>query len=235
MAETITLRKSEDRGRTRLDWLDSRHSFSFADYHDPRFMRFRSLRVINEDWIKGGGGFGWHGHRDMEILTYIVAGRLRHQDSMGTGSVIEPDDVQIMSAGTGIMHSEFNDLADRETHLLQIWMMPAQSGLATRYAQRRFPPEAKRNRLCRVGSASGREGAVQIFQDVELFSARLEKGKTLEYDLAAERYAWLQIVTGAIEIEGQKLNAGDGAAIRDLSKLRFAAASESEFLLFDLG
>ncbi len=232
----ITLRPSAERGHFDHGWLNTYHTFSFADYYDPRHMGFRALRVINEDTVHPGRGFGMHPHRDMEIITYILQGALSHKDSMGTGSTIRPGDVQRMSAGTGVLHSEFNHSKDEGVHLLQIWILPEKEGLQPSYEQKRFPAEEKRDRLRLVASPDARDGSVTVHQDVELYSALLDSGKSVTHELAPSRHAWLQVTSGAVEVNGTRVAAGDGAAISKESALKITGASNdaSEFLLFDL-
>jgi redox-sensitive bicupin YhaK (pirin superfamily) len=231
----ITIRKSADRGTADLGWLRSRHTFSFAEYHDARHMGFGPLRVINEDRVQSGQGFGTHGHRDMEIISYVLEGTLEHKDSIGTGSVIRPGDVQIMSAGTGIRHSEFNPSRTEPVHFLQIWIVPEREAIAPRYDQKHFADGQKRGRLCLVGSRDGREGSIVIHQDVSLFASVLETGEQVAHAMADGRSAWVQVTRGRIEANGQALEAGDGAAIAGESRLALTATSTgSELLLFDL-
>jgi quercetin 2,3-dioxygenase len=230
----IKVRKAGERGHFNFGWLDTYHSFSFGDYYDPRHMGFRSLRVINEDFVSPGAGFPTHGHRDMEIVTYILAGGLSHRDSMGNGSVIRPGDVQRMSAGTGVLHSEFNDSEDEPVHLLQIWILPAEQGIAPGYEQTAFAEEERRGRLRLVASPDGREGSVRIHQDASLYASVLDAGARVEHELRPGRHAWLQVARGAVELNGQALGQGDGAAVSDETRLSVAAAEASEVLLFDL-
>ena len=230
----ITLRPSAERGRSELGWLSSRHTFSFADYHDPRHMGFRSLRVINEDRVEPGAGFPTHGHRDMEIVTYVVEGALEHKDSMGNGSVIRPGEVQRMTAGTGVTHSEYNPSRIEPVHLLQIWILPERQGLAPGYEQRAFPAAEMQGRLRLVAARDGRDGSVTVHQDVRLLAARLAPGEEIVHSLAPGRHAWLQIVRGALVMNGTTLAAGDGAAVSDEARLALAASAPSELLLFDL-
>jgi len=232
----INTRPSEARGHFDHGWLNTFHTFSFADYHDPKHTHYRDLRVINEDTVQPGGGFGTHPHRDMEIITYILQGALAHKDSMGTGSTIRPGDVQRMSAGTGVLHSEFNHSPDELVHLLQIWIFPEKSGLKPSYEQKTFSAEEKLNRLRLVASPDGREGSVTIHQDVRLYAGLLEPGKSVAHDLAPGRGAWIQVTSGAVEVNGNRLRAGDGAAIEDERGLEIIGRGEgtSEFLLFDL-
>jgi redox-sensitive bicupin YhaK (pirin superfamily) len=230
----IRIRRSNERGHAQHGWLDSHHTFSFADYYDTRFMGFRSLRVINEDRIQPSRGFSAHSHRDMEILTYVVDGGLEHQDSLGNGSVIRPGDVQRMSAGTGVTHSEYNH-SDRDlVHLLQIWVLPEATGIEPSYEQRNFPPEERRGRLRLVASRDAREGSVALHQDVDLYATIVDAGDSLEHQLRAGRGAWVQVVRGAIEVGGERAEAGDGVAIVDEPLIALAAEAASEALLFDL-
>ncbi|MBL8669320.1 MAG: pirin family protein [Alphaproteobacteria bacterium] len=231
----ITVRKADERGATRLSWLDSKHSFSFADYHDPAHMGFRALRVINDDKVAPAAGFGMHGHRDMEILTYVLSGALKHRDSMGNGEVIRPGDVQVMSAGTGIMHSEINPSRDEPVHLLQIWMLPKAAGLAPRYEQKAYSEEERRGRFRLVGSPDGREGSVVIHQDLALHAAILGAGETATLSLAPGRHAWLQVATGQASVNGIALAEGDGAAVTGETLLTVAGGKAGgEVLAFDL-
>jgi quercetin 2,3-dioxygenase len=230
----IVIRKAEARGIANHGWLDSRHTFSFADYYDPAHMGFRKLRVINEDKVAGGQGFGRHSHRDMEILSYVLDGALAHKDSMGTGSTIQPGDVQVMSAGTGVSHSEMNPNANAGVHFLQIWLMPEKAGLKPRYEQKTFSDDEKKNKLRLVASRDGRSGSVTWNTDASLYASILEPGVKLTHPIAWGRHAWLQVVRGALELNGQKLRAGDGAAISEEPSLDIVATERSEFLLFDL-
>jgi hypothetical protein len=230
----ISVRHSRDRGHFNFGWLETRHTFSFGDYHDPQQMQFRSLRVINEDWVQPGQGFGTHPHRDMEILTWVLEGALEHKDSLGSGGVIHPGELQRMSAGTGILHSEFNASATEPVHLLQIWILPEAKGLAPRYGQTEFPAEGRRNRFQLLASRSGREGSLDIHQDVELRVAELEAGEALEYTLAPGRSAWVQVAYGSFMVNGVALEAGDGAGISGKSALSLQATKDAQLLLFDL-
>ena len=230
----ITLRPGAERGRSERDWLSSRHTFSFADYDDPRHMGFRSLRVINEDRVQPGAGFPTHGHRDMEIVTYVVAGALEHKDSLGTGSVIRPGDVQRMTAGTGVTHSEYNPSRSEPVHLLQIWILPERQGLPPGYEQRAFPPTEMQGRLRLVAARDGREGSVTVHQDARLFAARLAAGDKVVHRLPPGRHAWLQLVRGALALNGTTLRQGDGAAVSDEARLDIRALEPAELLLFDL-
>lgn len=230
----INIRRSEERGGANYGWLDTRYTFSFNTYYDPHHMGFRDLRVINEDHIEPGQGFPTHGHRDMEILTYVVAGELSHRDSMGNGETIRPNEVQRMTAGTGVQHSEYSSPTDR-THLLQIWILPEKNGLAPGYEQTFFAPEQKQGKLKLIASRGGRDGSVHINQDVSLYSSILTKDEAVEYQLAEDRYAWIQLIKGRIDLNGETLQAGDGAAVSAEEVLRISSlAGETEFLLFDL-
>ena len=227
----ITSRPAGERGISRLGWLDSRHTFSFDQYYDPKHMGFRSLRVINEDRVAPGQGFGTHPHRDMEIVTYILQGALEHKDSMGSGSTIVPGDVQRMSAGTGVLHSEFNHSKDERVHLLQIWIFPDQRGLKPSYEQRELQPGAG-FRL--VASPDGRDGSVLIHQDAELLTARLGARETAGHSLRPGRHAWVQVARGSVQLNGQALAAGDGAAVSQEAAITVEAIEPAEVLLFDL-
>lgn len=229
----MTIRKSEERGHVNHGWLDSHFTFSFAEYHDPRHMGFRSLRVINDDRIAPGGGFGMHPHRDMEIISYVLDGALEHQDSMGNGSVIRPGDFQYMSAGTGVRHSEFNPSDKEETHLLQIWIMPDQRGVKPRYGEKALA-NAPTGRLHLVASKSGRDGSIAIQQDAELHLAKLDKGDQVEHTLGANRHAWVHVARGEVTLNGQALKAGDAAAVSEEAQLKLAATQPAQVLVFDL-
>src|SRR5260370_32730520 len=228
----IHIRPGNERGQSRLDWLDSRHSFSFGDYYDPANMGFRSLRVINDDWVGAGGGFGMHPHRDMEIITYVLDGSLEHRDSLGTGSVIQLGEVQRMTAGTGIRHSEFNPSEKTPVHLLQIWLLPEKKGLTPAYEQKSF--SANGHGLELVAARDGRDGAVTIHQDVDLFACRLKEGERIQHRVQPGRHGWVQITRGEVSLNGQRLTAGDGAALSDEPAVEVTAAKPAEFLLFDL-
>ena len=230
----ITVRKSEHRGAFDHGWLDTKHTFSFGGYRDPRHMGFRSLRVINEDRIAAGQGFGTHPHRDMEIVTYVVSGALEHRDSLGSGGVLRRGDVQAMSAGSGLTHSEFNPSRDEEGYLLQIWIMPARRGTTPAYDQKRFDDETKRNRLVAVASGRGDADALRIGQDATVYATLLDAGRELTHALDAGRGAWVQLIAGSVDVNGVTLSAGDGAAIEDETAIRLAATAESELLVFDL-
>ena len=230
----LTIRRSEDRGHIDHGWLNARHSFSFGNYHDPENMGFRVLRVINEDVIAAGMGFGTHHHRDMEILTYVIEGALQHKDDMGNGSVIRPGDIQWMSAGTGIRHSEFNPSPDDPTHLLQIWILPDREGRRPDYAEKNFSADARRDQLRLVASGDGADGSINWGQDARLYATILSAGKDVALDLATGRHAWIQVVRGTLDINGENLGSGDGAAVSDESRIAIKAGEESEFLVFDL-
>jgi redox-sensitive bicupin YhaK (pirin superfamily) len=226
--------RSESRGGADHGWLQAKHTFSFADYQDPARVRFGKLRVINEDRIAPGQGFGTHPHNDMEIITYVISGAIEHKDSMGNGTVIPAGDVQRMTAGTGVLHSEFNHSQDEELHLLQIWIFPEENGLEPGYEQTPFPREAKLNRLCLIGSQDGREDSVTIHQDVDLYASLLESGKQVTLDGVADRRVFIQVVSGELRINGELVGAGDGMQIRQEDSVNITALSESEFLLFNL-
>jgi hypothetical protein len=230
----ITLRKSEDRGQTKIDWLDSRHSFSFGDYYDPKHVSFGPLRVINEDWIAGGGGFAPHGHRDMEIVTYLIDGALQHKDSVGGGGTIRPGEIQRMSAGAGIVHSEFNASRDQPAHLLQIWITPSKSGLEPSYEQKTIAPEAVRNRFARIAAPDPQNSEVRLVQNAEIWAAKLDKDVVAVHPLAEGRRCWVQLVTGELELGEKILKPGDAAAITGESEVRVRALAPGEVLLFDL-
>jgi quercetin 2,3-dioxygenase len=231
----ISVRRSDERGTSNLGWLDSRHTFSFGEYYDAGHMGFGPLRVINEDRVRPGAGFGTHGHRDMEIISYVLEGALEHKDSIGTGSVIRPGDVQRMSAGTGIRHSEFNHSEKEAVHFLQIWLLPERDGLPPSYEQKTFADDEKRGRLRLVASRDGRDGSVTVHQDAEVFAAVLNEGETVSHALPAGRKAWLQVVRGAVALNGAELGAGDGAQAMDVSALEVSGRSDgSEILLFSL-
>jgi redox-sensitive bicupin YhaK (pirin superfamily) len=230
----IAVRRAQDRGHFNFGWLNTYHTFSFGDYYDPRFMGFRDLRVINEDWVHPGRGFPTHPHRDMEIVTYVLEGALEHRDSMGNGSVIRPGEVQRMSAGTGITHSEKNGSADESVHLLQIWILPDRRGIKPSYEQEMFADEEKRGRMRLIASRDGREGSVSIHQDANVYAALLDEGQQLTHQLSSGRHAWLQVVRGALKLNDQQLGPSDGAAISEEQSLRIVSDEKSEILLFDL-
>ena len=231
----LAIRHAEERGLANFGWLESRHTFSFGHYYDPRFMGFGPLRVINEDRVQPGQGFDTHGHRDMEIISYVLDGALEHKDSMGTGSVIRPGDVQRMSAGTGVRHSEFNASDSDPVHFLQIWILPEEKGLAPGYEQRTFAAEEKNGKLRLVGSRDGREGSVTIHRDVDLYAALLEDGETLGHAFANGRNGWVQIARGSVLLNGNQLYPGDGVAIEVQAEITLTGTSAAEVLLFDMG
>jgi redox-sensitive bicupin YhaK (pirin superfamily) len=231
----ITIRSASDRGVANFDWLDSRHTFSFGQYYDPNHMGFGPLRVINEDKVAPSQGFATHGHRDMEIITYVLEGALAHKDSLGNGSTMRPGDVQRMSAGTGIRHSEYNASDSDPVHFLQIWILPEQDGLAPSYEQTHFNSAEKRGQLRLVGSRNGQEGSVSIHQDVNLYATMLEPYETVTHPLAEGRIAWVQVAWGAITLNGETLTAGDGAAVNAATVLTLTStAGTAEVLLFDM-
>ena len=230
----LTLRRSNERGKGGADWLKSNFSFSFADYHDDAHMGFRDLRVINEDYIAGGGGFPMHPHRDMEIITYVMEGNLAHKDSLGTSAVIKPGEIQRMSAGSGIVHSEFNASKDDRIHLLQIWILPSKKGGPPSYAQQTIDPTSVSGKFGLIASEDGREQSISLQQDVSLWLAKLKKGDSTEFNLKEHRGAWVQIARGSVTLDQQKLNAGDAANWEESGKIRFDALEDSEILLFDL-
>ncbi|MCA8920268.1 MAG: pirin family protein [Planctomycetes bacterium] len=230
----ITLRKADQRGHADHGWLDTHHTFSFAGYQDPNHMGFRALRVINEDRVQPGQGFGKHGHRDMEILSIVLEGELAHEDSLGNGSVIRPGDVQRMSAGKGILHSEFNHSQSERVHFLQIWIEPAEKGIDPGYEQVHFPVEERTNQLRLVASRDGREGSLTVHQDASVYASLLEAGESLSYSLPAGRHAWVQVARGELTLNGQTLRAGDGARTSDPGELTLSASADAELLLFDL-
>jgi redox-sensitive bicupin YhaK (pirin superfamily) len=230
----IARRAANERGHTDIGWLDSHHTFSFGDYYDPKNQGFRKLRVINDDRVAAGQGFGTHPHRDMEILTYVLEGSLEHKDSMGNGSIIRPLDVQRMTAGTGVTHSEFNPSKKEAVHFLQIWILPERRDLEPGYEQKAFAPEAVRGKLRLIASRDGREGSVVVHQDVALRAARLAKGEAVSHALAKGRHAWVQVARGSVTLDGRELGAGDGAAVSDEGNVSLVATSEAEVLVFDL-
>ncbi len=232
---TVTVRRAEARGHENHGWLDSRHTFSFANYHDSKYMGFGPLRVVNEDRVQPGAGFAAHGHRDMEILSYVIEGALAHQDSLGTGSVIRPGDVQVMTAGTGIRHSEFNASKVDPVHFLQIWLLPERQGLPPRYDQKTFPESERRGRLRLVASHDGRGGSALIHQDADVFATLLNDGEAVDHRLNAGRRAWVQIVRGSAAIGDIAVHAGDGAAVEGAAVLTITSRErDSEILVFDL-
>ena len=230
----IKIRHSNDRGGGDFGWLNTRHTFSFDTYYEPEMMGFRSLRVINEDWVQAGQGFPTHPHRDMEIITYVLEGSLEHKDSLGTGSVIRPGDGQRMSAGRGIRHSEANASKTDPVHLVQIWILPDRQGHEPGYEQKAFPESEKRGRLRLIAGPDGKDGSVTINQDARLYATLLSPGQQVVHDLAKGRYAWLQVAKGEVELNGKLLSQGDGAAVSDEQKLSIKSTKEAEVLLFDL-
>jgi hypothetical protein len=230
----IVVRKGKDRGRFDFGWLDTRHTFSFADYHDPDHMGFRQLRVINEDRVTPGSGFPTHSHRDMEILSYVLEGALEHQDSMGHRETLRPGEVQRMTAGRGVTHSEYNPSRTEPLHFLQIWILPDRGGLEPGYEQKAFPAEERQGRLRLVASPDGRDGSLKIHQDVGVHATLLDPGQEAVYRLAPGRHAWIQVARGALEASGQRLEAGDGAAVSGEDGVRLKGDSTAEALLFDL-
>lgn len=230
----ITLRKAADRGQTDIGWLQSRHTFSFGDYQDDEHQGFRTLRVINDDIVAPGQGFGTHGHRDMEIITWVLEGELQHRDSLGNGDVIRPGDVQRMSAGTGIRHSEFNPSSTQPVHLLQIWIEPDRGGLQPSYEQVQIPASERQDRWRRIADGQGRDGALRMGADASVLATLLSPGKTVTHDLAPGRHAWLHVATGRVRLGDQVLNAGDAVAVSGQASVSIIADGASEALLFDL-
>jgi quercetin 2,3-dioxygenase len=231
----LTIRSAQDRGVANFGWLDSRHTFSFGEYYNPNYMGFADLRVINEDNVAPGQGFSTHGHRDMEIISYVLAGALEHKDSLGTGSVIRPGDVQRMSAGTGITHSEYNASQTEPVHFLQIWILPAEKGIEPGYEQKNFAMDEKRGTLRLLGSQDGRDGSVTIHQNVDLYSAVLQAQESVSHTFAPARVGWLQVARGDVNVNGHALTAGDGVAISQESLITVqGTAPETEVLLFDM-
>ena len=232
---TLKVRKSEERGRANFGWLDSKHSFSFGHYHDPKHMGFGPLRVINDDRVAPGGGFPTHPHSDMEIISYVLEGALEHKDSLGTGSVIRPGDVQRMSAGSGIRHSEFNASKTDPVHFLQIWIIPEKKGIAPGYEQKAFPDAEKRGRLRLIGSRDGRDGPLAVPPDVGLYATPLVQGDAGEHTIGPGRGGWVQVARGSVSLNGETLREGDGVAVSTSGNLRIAGLGEAEVLLFDMG
>ncbi|OQW49681.1 pirin family protein [Candidatus Raskinella chloraquaticus] len=230
----MKIRKAKERGRVDFGWLDSRHTFSFGNYHDVDHMGFGPLRVINEDQVAPGGGFQTHPHRDMEIISYVLEGGLAHKDSLGTGALIRPGDVQLMSAGTGIRHSEYNASSSEPVHFLQIWVLPETNGLQPGYAQKSFLEEERRGRLRLVASRQGRAASLVIHQDVDLYASLLPAGASLSHRFAANRIGWVQVARGSIAVDGVQLEAGDGASLTAMSDISLQAHADAEFLLFDM-
>jgi hypothetical protein len=230
----ITIRKSHERGQTKIDWLDSRHTFSFGDYHHPDHVNFGPLRVINEDVIAGGAGFPPHPHEDMEILTYILSGALQHKDSLGTGSVIRPGEIQRMSAGTGIVHSEFNASRDAPCHFLQIWIMPSDQGGVPSYEQKAIDPDSILNKLARIAAPEPRCNEVRLLQDAEIWAAKFDREDEAIHTLESGRRAWIHVAKGTITVGGELLSAGDAAGVTDQDQIRIHAHGPAEILLFDM-
>ncbi len=232
----IAVRKSADRGHANHGWLDSKFSFSFAGYHDPEFMGFRALRVINEDVIQGGGGFGTHGHREMEIVTYVLDGAIAHKDSLGSGGVIVPGELQHMSAGTGIRHSEYNASDLTPAHMLQIWLLPSKAGVTPSYSQQKFPIAAERNLLHLLASPGGRNGSLKWVTDADLYAARLDAGTKIEHAFTTSKHGWVQVARGSATVNGESLTQGDGLALSGEPEVAIQAGSEGvEVLFFELG
>jgi redox-sensitive bicupin YhaK (pirin superfamily) len=229
----ITIRKADERGHANFDWLNTWYTFSFADYHDDRHMGFRALRVINDDTIAGGGGFGTHPHRDMEIITCVLSGALEHRDSMGNGRIIRPGEVQYMAAGTGVAHSEFNPSPTEPVHLLQIWILPDHKGAKPTYAEKSFA-QAAPGKLYLTASKSGRDGSIPINQDVDVFIGKLGVGDKIGHTFKPGRYGWLQVAEGEMELNGLPLKAGAGAAVSDENKLTLESTGPAQVILFDL-
>lgn len=230
----MTLRKAADRGHAQHGWLDSHHTFSFANYYDPRHMGFRALRVINDDRVEGGQGFGAHPHRDMEIISYVLDGALAHKDSMGTGAMIKPGDVQRMSAGTGVMHSEFNASDDDEVHFLQIWLIPDKKGIEPSYEQKAFSDEDKRGRLRLVASPDAADGSISIHTDARVYAGLFDRGESTTFALPENRYGWIHVARGRVRVNDVELSAGDGVALEKERELRIEGIDSAELLVFDL-
>jgi redox-sensitive bicupin YhaK (pirin superfamily) len=230
----IEVRTAESRGRTSVGWLDSRHTFSFGDYYDPGHSGYRALRVLNEDRVRGGGGFPAHAHHDMEIVSYVIDGALEHRDSSGGGGILRPGEIQLMRAGTGITHSEFNHSKTEAVHFLQIWIVPSSRGLAPGYAQRRFDRETAARSPLLLASGDGRDGALEIAQDVDLWVAIVGKGEARELALRPQRHAWVQVARGSVDVAGTRLDQGDGAAVRDETSVSLAGRDAAEVLVIDL-
>ncbi|MBC7428674.1 MAG: pirin family protein [Bacteriovorax sp.] len=226
--------KSENRGNADHGWLKSRHTFSFADYYNPAYMNFRTLRVINEDRIVGGTGFGKHGHRDMEIISYVVSGSLLHEDSTGNKAIIRPGEVQRMSAGTGVLHSEYNESSDNIAHFFQIWVTPNKTGAPFSYGQKSFKEDIENKDMVLVISENGRDGSIGINQDADLYISKLKKGHPVDFKMRPDRHVWIQMIKGAVTVNGEKIETGDGLRTSDAQLLKIAAVDDSEFILFDL-
>lgn len=230
----MTVLKANQRGHANFGWLDTYHSFSFADYYNPKMMGFRALRVINEDTIDGGGGFPMHGHQDMEIITIVTEGTLEHRDTLGTSAQIKPGEVQKMSAGTGIRHSEFNAEMKNKTHLFQIWILPDKAGHKPSYGQKSFTKDLEKKNLVLAVSKDGRDGSITMNQDASVYMGHLKKGEKLPIELAQKRYAWLQMVKGSLDVNGEKLESSDALAAGEISKFDLTAQEDSQFIFFDL-
>lgn len=230
----IQVRKAEDRGHANHGWLDTYHTFSFSTYYDPNHRSFRSLRVMNEDFVAPGAGFGTHPHNDMEIVTYVLEGALEHKDSMGNGEVLRPGEFQRMSAGTGITHSEFNPSSDEPVHLYQIWLFPERKGIEPSYEQKRFPEEGRHNRLQLVASRDAADDSLLIHQDARIYLANVDSGSSVNHELPPGRHAWLQVLRGRVSLNGVPLGRSDGAAVSDETKLTIQADDDAEIMLFDL-
>lgn len=231
----LTVRRAEDRGHADHGWLDTRHTFSFADYYDPKHVGFRALRVINEDRVQPAHGFGTHGHKDMEIISYVLAGALEHKDSMGTGSVIVPGDVQRMSAGTGVLHSEFNASKTSPVHFLQIWLLPSENGIVPGYEQRTFPLDDRRGKLRLIASPDGAQGSVTVHADVRLYASTLRANESVRHEVAPGRHVWIHEARGRAKVNGVELSAGDGARSSSAEPVDIVGLDDAEILLFDLG
>jgi redox-sensitive bicupin YhaK (pirin superfamily) len=230
----ITIRRSHDRGHADHGWLSSYHTFSFASYHDPQHMGFRSLRVINEDRVAAGQGFGMHGHRDMEIVSYVLGGQLEHKDSMGNGEILKPGEFQRITAGTGILHSEFNPSEDQPTHFYQIWLLPDRKGIQPSYEQRKFDAEARQNRWQLVASPDAQDGSLLIHQDAKIYLAHLSQGAELDYSIPSNRHVWIQVLRGSVSLNGHQLDTSDAAALSDEQQFSLRSESGAEVMLFDL-
>jgi redox-sensitive bicupin YhaK (pirin superfamily) len=230
----LKIRRRNERGHFDHGWLNTYHTFSFSEYYDPAWTQFRSLRVMNEDVVAPGQGFGMHGHRDMEIVTYVLSGQLEHRDSLGNGDVLTPGELQHMTAGSGIRHSEFNPSATEPVHLYQVWLLPERAGMPPRYEQTRFDPAEMQNRLRLVASPDGSEGSLSIHQNARLYLSRLSAGSHVEHPLASGRHAWLQVLRGEVQLGDEQLSAGDGAAVGESPSVQVVAGSDAEVLLFDL-
>ena len=230
----IQIRKANQRGHANHDWLDTYHTFSFADYYDPKQMGFRALRVINEDFIDGGNGFPTHGHKNMEIITYVISGAIEHRDTLGNTGLIRPGDVQRMSAGTGISHSEKNGLENEKTHLLQIWILPEKEGLAPGYEQKSFETAWEKENFLLLASKNGEQGAVSLNQDVKMYAGKFRMGETRELALKPGRHVWIQMIEGTLGINGETLQKSDGAALSEVNSVQLTAKADSHFIVFDL-